>query len=100
LPRFSPEARKANRALIDIIESFASEKSATPAQIALAWLLGRKPWIVPIPGTTKPKRLAENLGAARIALTADEVQELDRATAQIKVRGERYPEEMERMTNL
>jgi aryl-alcohol dehydrogenase-like predicted oxidoreductase len=100
LPRFSPEARKANRALIDIIESFASEKSATPAQIALAWLLARKPWIVPIPGTTKPRRLEENLGATTIELSADEVQELDRATAQIRVQGDRYPEEMERMTNL
>jgi aryl-alcohol dehydrogenase-like predicted oxidoreductase len=100
LPRFSPEARKANRALIDIIESFASEKSATPAQIALAWLLARKPWIVPIPGTTKPRRLEENLGATTIELSADEVQELDRATTQIRVQGDRYPEEMERMTNL
>src|SRR6059058_406606 len=98
-PRFSPEARKANRALVDLIAAFASKKHATSAQIALAWLLAQKPWIVPIPGTTKLERLEENIGAAAIELTPDDLRELDAATAKITVQGARYPEELERMTN-
>src|SRR5712671_2563104 len=97
-PRFSPEARKANRALVDLIATFASKKNATSAQIALAWLLAQKPWIVPIPGTTKLERLEENIGAVAIELTADDLRELDAATAKITVQGARYPEELERMT--
>src|SRR6266550_4744336 len=97
-PRFSPEARKANRALVDLIAAFASKKHATSAQIALAWLLAQKPWIVPIPGTTKLERLEENIGAVAIELTADDLRELDVATAKITVQGARYPEELERMT--
>jgi aryl-alcohol dehydrogenase-like predicted oxidoreductase len=98
-PRFSPEARKANRALVDLIATFAAKKRATSAQIALAWLLAQKPWIVPIPGTTRLERLEENIGAAAVELTADDVNELDAATAKITVQGERYPEALERMTN-
>src|SRR5438067_2662088 len=98
-PRFSPEARKTNRALVDLIAAFASKKNATSAQIALAWLLAQKPWIVPIPGTTKLERLEENIGAVAIELIADDLRELDAATAQITVQGARYPEELERMTN-
>src|SRR3989449_1027410 len=97
-PRFSPEARKANRALVDLIAAFASKKNATSAQIALAWLLAQKPWIVPIPGTTKLERLEENIGAVAIELTADDLRELDVATAKVTVQGARYPEELERMT--
>ena len=97
-PRFSPEARKANRGLVDLIAAFASKKKATSAQIALAWLLAQKPWIVPIPGTTKQERLEENIGALAIELTADDLRELDVATAKITVQGARYPEELERMT--
>src|SRR5712692_7162863 len=97
-PRFSPEARKANRALVDLIAAFASKKNATSAQIALAWLLAQRPWIVPIPGTTKLERLEENIGAVAIELTADDLRELDVATAKITVQGARYPEELERMT--
>jgi aryl-alcohol dehydrogenase-like predicted oxidoreductase len=97
-PRFSPEARKANRALVDLIAAFASKKNATSAQIALAWLLAQKPWIVPIPGTAKLERLEENIGAVAIELTADDLRELDAATAKITVQGARYPEELERMT--
>src|SRR5437667_618693 len=97
-PRFSPEARKANRALVDLIAAFASKKNATSAQIALAWLLAQKPWIVPIPGTTKLERLEENIGALAIELAADDLRELDVATAKITVQGARYPEELERMT--
>src|SRR5438270_4559917 len=97
-PRFSPEARKANRALVDLIAAFASKKNATSAQIALAWLLAQKPWIVPIPGTTKLERLEENIGAVAIELTADDLRELDVATAKITVQGARYPEKLERMT--
>jgi aryl-alcohol dehydrogenase-like predicted oxidoreductase len=98
-PRFSPEALKANRALIDVIEAFAAQKHATPAQIALAWLLAQKPWIVPIPGTTKPQRLEENIGATRVTLTEHDLRELDSATAAIPIEGDRYPQELERMTN-
>jgi len=97
-PRFSPEARKTNRALVDLIAAFASKKNATSAQIALAWLLAQKPWIVPIPGTTKLERLEENIGAVAIELTADDLRELDAATAEITVQGARYPEELEQMT--
>jgi len=98
-PRFSPEARKANRALVDLIAVFAAKKNATSAQIALAWLLAQKPWIVPIPGTTKLERLEENIGAVAIELTADDLKELNAATAKITVQGDRYPEALEQMTN-
>jgi aryl-alcohol dehydrogenase-like predicted oxidoreductase len=97
-PRFSHEARKANRALVDLIAAFASKKNATSAQIALAWLLAQKPWIVPIPGTTKLERLEENIGSVAIELSADDLRELDAVTAKITVQGARYPEELERMT--
>jgi len=100
LPRFTPEALKANRALIDLLGSIAQQKHATPAQIALAWLLAQKPWIVPIPGTTKLHRLEENIGAAAIELSADDLREIDNATSKITVQGARYPEQMERMTGL
>jgi aryl-alcohol dehydrogenase-like predicted oxidoreductase len=98
-PRFSAEARKANRALVDVIESFAARKQAAPAQIALAWLLARKPWIVPIPGTTRLRRLEENIASARVELTSNDLQELDSSIADIPVEGDRYPQELERMTN-
>jgi aryl-alcohol dehydrogenase-like predicted oxidoreductase len=91
VPRFSPEARKANQALVDQLGSIAAAKQATPAQIALAWLLGQKPWIVPIPGTTKVHRLKENVGAAAIELTQDDLRQIEDAVAQIKVQGDRYP---------
>jgi len=98
LPRFTPEALKANQALIDLLESIAKRKKATPAQIALAWLLAQKPWIVPIPGTTKLNRLKENIGAASIELTADDLRDIERAASKITVQGARYPEQLERMT--
>jgi aryl-alcohol dehydrogenase-like predicted oxidoreductase len=91
VPRFSPEARKANQALVDLLGSIAAARQATPAQIALAWLLAQKPWIVPIPGTTKVHRLKENLGAAAIELTDDDLRKIEVALAQIKVQGDRYP---------
>ena len=91
VPRFSPEARKANQALVDRLGSIAALKQATPAQIALAWLLAQKPWIVPIPGTTKAHRLKENVGAAAIELTEDDLRQIEDALAQIKVQGDRYP---------
>ncbi len=97
LPRFKPEALKANQALIDLLGNVAKEKKATPAQIALAWLLAQKPWIVPIPGTTKLHRLEENLGAASIELSADDLREIDSAASKIKVMGSRYPEELQKM---
>ncbi len=97
-PRFSPEALKANRRLVEVIQAFAERNRATPAQVALAWLLAQKPWIVPIPGTTKLHRLEENIGSTRVELTADDLQELDQATSQIAVEGDRYPPEIERMT--
>src|SRR5438093_3276546 len=100
LPRFTPEARKANRALVHLLGEIAKRKKATPAQIALAWLLAQKPWIVPIPGTTKLKRLEENIGAAAIELTADDLREIDSAASKIEVQGARYPEELERRTGL
>src|SRR5436309_9963656 len=98
VPRFTPEARKANLALVDLLGQIANRKKATPAQIALAWLLARKPWIVPIPGTTKLERLEENIGAVAVELTADDLRELDVATAKITVQSGRYSEELERMT--
>lgn len=91
VPRFTPEARKANQALVDLLTGIAAAKKATPAQIALAWLLTRKPWIVPIPGTTKLHRLEENIGAAAVALTADDLSQIAEALAQIQVQGARYP---------
>ena len=98
LPRFTPEARKANQALVDLLGHIAAQKKATPAQVALAWLLAQKPWIVPIPGTTKLNRLDENNGAASIELTADDLREIDSAAAQITVEGARYPEKLEQLT--
>jgi len=98
LPRFTPEARKANQALVDLLGKIAQRKKATPAQIALAWLLAQKPWIVPIPGTTKLGRLEENLGAAEVELTSDDLREIDSASSKIKVEGARYPERLEQMT--
>ncbi len=100
IPRFSPEARVANKALIDLLAEIGRRKEATPAQIALAWLLARKPWIVPIPGTTKPARLQENIGAATVDLTPADMQEIEQASARITVQGDRYPEHLEKMTNL
>lgn len=100
VPRFTPEARKANQSLIDLLRSIAERKRATPAQIALAWLLAQRPWIVPIPGTTKLHRLEENIGAASVELTAEDLKEIDAAASQITVQGARYPEDMERRTNL
>src|SRR5919112_5524936 len=97
VPRFSPEARKANQALVDLLGRIAERKQATPAQIALAWLLAQKPWIVPIPGTTKLHRLDENLGAANIQLTAADLRDIDRAASQIEVHGARYPEALLKM---
>jgi len=98
LPRFTPEARKANQALVDLLGEIAQRKKATPAQIALAWLLVQRPWIVPIPGTTKLHRLDENIGALAVELTSDDLREIDSASSKIKVEGARYPEEIERMT--
>jgi aryl-alcohol dehydrogenase-like predicted oxidoreductase len=97
VPRFSPEARKANQAVVDLLDRIAEQKKATPAQIALAWLLAQKPWIVPIPGTTKVLRLEENLGAVDIKLTADDLHEIDSAASKIKVEGARYPEHLQKM---
>jgi aryl-alcohol dehydrogenase-like predicted oxidoreductase len=97
VPRFTPENRKANLALVDLLVGIAGRKKATPAQIALAWLLARKPWIVPIPGTTKLHRLEENIGAAAIELTADDLREIESASSKITVQGARYPEQLERM---
>ena len=98
LPRFTPEALKANQAMVDLLVRIAAEKNATPAQIALAWLLAQKPWIVPIPGTTKLQRLDENIGAVALELTADDLGEIDNAAAQITVQGARYPEKLEQLT--
>src|SRR6266513_2786795 len=98
LPRFTPEARKANQALVDLLGEIAKRKKGTPAQIALAWLLAQKPWIVPIPGTTKLKRLEENIGAVEIELTPDDLREIETASSGIKVEGARYPEKLEAMT--
>jgi aryl-alcohol dehydrogenase-like predicted oxidoreductase len=100
LPRFTPEARKANRPVVDLLSRIARQKNASPAQIALAWILAQKPWIVPIPGTTKLQRLEENLGAVAVELTADELREIDTASQQIAIEGNRYPEHLEKMTGL
>jgi len=97
LPRFAAEARKANQALVDLLRTIAERHKATPAQIALAWLLAQKPWIVPIPGTTKAARLAENIGAASLELTSGDLREIDSAAAKIKVQGARYPEQLQKM---
>ncbi|HEY8835046.1 MAG TPA: aldo/keto reductase [Chthoniobacterales bacterium] len=98
LPRFTPEAMKANQALVDLLGSIAERKKATPAQIALAWLLAQKPWIAPIPGTTKLHRLEENIGAASVELTPDDLRDIDDAASHITVQGARYPEKLEAMT--
>jgi aryl-alcohol dehydrogenase-like predicted oxidoreductase len=98
LPRFTPAARKANQAMVDLLNTIAERKKATPAQIALAWILAQKPWMVPIPGTTKLHRLEENLGAATIELTPDDLREIDSVASQITVQGSRYPEHLEKMT--
>jgi aryl-alcohol dehydrogenase-like predicted oxidoreductase len=100
VPRFTPEARKANQALVDLLGKIAARKKATPAQIALAWLLAQKPWIVPIPGTRKLERLEENLGAVAVELTSDDLREIDSASSKITVQGARYPEALEQMTGL
>jgi aryl-alcohol dehydrogenase-like predicted oxidoreductase len=100
VPRFTPEARKANQALVDLLRRIAERKKATPAQIALAWLLAQKPWIVPIPGTTKLHRLEENIGAVNVELTADDLKEIDRASSEITIQGARYPEALERRTGI
>jgi len=98
LPRFTSEARKANQALIDLLGSIGRRKKATPAQIALAWLVAQKPWIVPIPGTTKLHRLEENIEAAAVELTPDDLRDIEAAAAKITVQGARYPEKLEQMT--
>ncbi|MDB5604417.1 MAG: oxydo-reductase, aldo/keto reductase family [Bradyrhizobium sp.] len=100
LPRFTPEAMKANQALVDLLGAVAKRKHATPAQIALAWLLAQKRWIVPIPGTKKLERLEENLGAADVDLTKDDLAEIERAAAAVTVQGTRYPAQLEAMTGL
>jgi len=98
IPRFTPEARKANQALVDLLGKIAGRKKATPAQIALAWLLAKQPWIVPIPGTTKLNRLEEDLGAVAVELTPDDLREIESAASKITIQGARYPESVERMT--
>jgi aryl-alcohol dehydrogenase-like predicted oxidoreductase len=98
LPRFTPEARKVNQALVDLLGKIGGRKNATPAQIALAWLLAQKPWIVPIPGTTKLHRLDENIGAVAVELTLDDLREIDRTASKLTVQGTRYPENLEKMT--
>lgn len=100
LPRFSAEARKANQTLVDLLKAIGDSKNATPAQIALAWLLAQKPWIVPIPGTTKLNRLEENIGAVAVELSDDDLREIDNAASKITVEGDRYPEQLQRMTGL
>src|SRR5216117_1157083 len=100
VPRFTPEARKANQAIVDVLRRIAEKKRATPAQIALAWLLAQKPWMVPIPGTTKLARLEENIGAAAIRLTADDLRDIDSAASHITIQGARYPEHLEKRTGL
>lgn len=99
VPRFKPENRKANQALVDVVTKFAQQKKATPAQIALAWILAQKPWMVPIPGTTKLHRLEENIGAATVQLTPDDLSEIDDAASQIKLEGARYPEHLQKMVD-
>lgn len=99
VPRFTPEARKANQAVVDLLSRFAQQKKATPAQIALAWVLAQRPWMVPIPGTTKLNRLEENIGALSIELTPDDLQQIDSAASKITVQGERYPEQLQKLVN-
>ena len=99
VPRFSPEARKANKALVDLLAAIAARKNVTPAQLALAWLLAQKPWIVPIPGTTKLHRLKENLGSASVELASGDLQEIENALSAIEVRGARYPQQMQQFVN-
>ena len=98
VPRFTPEARKANLALVDLLRKIGERKKATPAQIALAWLLTQKPWIVPIPGTRKLERLEENIGAVAVELTPEDLREIDTAASKITIQGERYPENLEKRT--
>ena len=100
IPRFTPEARKANQALVDLLASLGASRNATPAQIALAWLLAQKPWIVPIPGTTKLHRLEENIGSVAIELSPSDLQQIEAAASQVHIEGERYPEHIEKMTGL
>jgi aryl-alcohol dehydrogenase-like predicted oxidoreductase len=100
LPRFTAEARKANQAVVDLLGTIAERKGATPAQVALAWLLAQKPWIVPIPGTRRLERLEENIGAAAVELTAEDLRDIEGAASGITVQGARYPEALERRTNL
>jgi len=100
LPRFTPEARKANQALVDLLGRIAARKKATPAQIALAWLLAQKPWIVPIPGTTKEHRLDENIGAVGLELASKDLREIENAASKVRIEGARYPEKLERLTGL
>ena len=97
MPRFTPEARKANKALVDLLTAIAARKQVTPAQLALAWLLAQKPWIVPIPGTTKLHRMEENIGAAALGLSPDDLREIDSAASKITVQGGRYPEHLNRL---
>ena len=100
LPRFTPQARESNQALVDLLRTIGDRKGATPAQVALAWLLAQRPWIVPIPGTTKRERLQENLAAGELRLTSEDLAEIDRAASEIRVEGARYPENLEQMTGL
>jgi len=100
VPRFTPEARKANQALVDLLRAIAERKKATPAQIALVWLLAQKPWIVPIPGTKRPERLEENIGAVNVELTPDDLREIDSTALKITIQGARYPEALEKRTGL
>jgi aryl-alcohol dehydrogenase-like predicted oxidoreductase len=99
VPRFTPENRKANQAVVDLVSKVAEQKKATPAQIALAWILAQKPWMVPIPGTTKLHRLEENIGAANVQLTADDLRQIDNASSKIPVQGARYPENLQKLVN-
>lgn len=99
MPRFTEENREANQAVVDLITKFAEQKKATPAQIALAWILAQKPWMVPIPGTTKLHRLEENIGAAAVALTPDDLRQIDNASSKIPVQGARYPENLQKLVN-
>jgi len=99
VPRFTPEAKKANKALVDLLAAIAARKHATPAQLALAWLLAQKPWIVPIPGTTKLERLEENVAATAFALTPEDLREIDAAASRISIQGDRYSEQMNRLVS-
>jgi aryl-alcohol dehydrogenase-like predicted oxidoreductase len=98
IPRFAPENRKVNQALVDLLSKFAKQKKATAAQIALAWLLAQKPWVVPIPGTTNFSRFEENIGAVKVELTSDDLSDIENAAAKIEVQGARYPEELDKLT--